>query len=549
MRNIIQTPLDMFYHWEREKPAATFLRQPKALHWTEYSWAEVGDAARRVATYLHAQNFPMGSCIAIWSGNSKDWVIADLAIMMAGHVSVPIFPAQDADTIRYVLAHCEARLMFIGAVDNPHRVDEIVTGDIQRVGLLGATCPVSVTLDEVLAHNAPITHSPRPDPDALATLMYTSGTTGNPKGVMHTHSTFGAVVPEIASVARQTPGDCTLFSYLPMAHIAERVLIEMQALYMGGTISFSEGLTTFAEELRSVQPTYFFSVPRLWTKFKETIDARVPPAAQKHLPEEAEAGIRQMLGLANARFVFTGSAPCPGEVQRTFIDLGIVLRDGYGMTENCVHGCIWVKDDHPLVGCCGQPSLSVMVRLGEENEVQFKGPGLMKGYYKEPEKSAAAFVDGWYRTGDTGRFDADGNLWVTGRISEVFKTTKGEYIKPSVLEDRLADCAFLEQVCVFGQGLNQPVAVASLSQNGKSQEHTTITEVLTAFLETMNADLSGHERIPKLFITQDEWTPESGLLTPTLKLKRKAIEAQYRDWVERAQSNPQSIHFESETVR
>jgi long-subunit acyl-CoA synthetase (AMP-forming) len=445
MRNIIQTPLDMFYHWEREKPAATFLRQPKALHWTEYSWAEVGDAARRVAAYLHAQNFPMGSCIAIWSGNSKDWVIADLAIMMAGHVSVPIFPAQDADTIRYVLAHCEARLMFIGAVDNPHRVDEIVTGDIQRVGLLGATCPVSVTLDEVLAHNAPITHSPRPDPDALATLMYTSGTTGNPKGVMHTHSTFGAVVPEIASVARQTPGDCTLFSYLPMAHIAERVLIEMQALYMGGTISFSEGLTTFAEELRSVQPTYFFSVPRLWTKFK--------------------------------------------------------------------------------------------------------GPGLMKGYYKEPEKSAAAFVDGWYRTGDTGRFDADGNLWVTGRISEVFKTTKGEYIKPSVLEDRLAGCTLLEQVCVFGQGLNQPVAVASLSQNGKSQEHIMMTQVLTAFLETMNADLSGHERIPKLFITQDEWTPESGLLTPTLKLKRKAIEAQYRDWVERAQSNPQSIHFESETVR
>lgn len=297
-----------------------------------------------------------------------------------------------------------------------------------------------------------------------------------------------------------------------------------------------------------MQPTYFFSVPRLWAKFKETIDARVPPAAQKHLPEEAKAGIRQLLGLGNARFVFTGSAPCPGEVQRTFIDLGIVLRDGYGMTENCVHGCIWVKDDNPLVGCCGQPVLSVMVRLGEDNEVQFKGPGLMKGYYKEPEKSAAAFVDGWYRTGDTGRFDADGNLWVTGRISEVFKTTKGEYIKPSVLEDRLAGCTLLEQVCVFGQGLNQPVAVASLSQNGKSQERTNMTQVLTAFLEMMNDDLSGHERIPKLFITQDEWTPESGFLTPTLKLKRKAIEAQYRDWVERAQSSPVSIHFESETM-
>ena len=533
MSEDIKTPLEMLYHWERETPQSVFLRQPKALQWTEYTWAQVGDAVRRVATFLRAKGYPAGSSIALWSANSKDFVIVDLAIMMAGHVSVPLYPGQDVASARYILEHSEARLIFLGAFDNAARVEECIPVGVERVGLLGCTCPAESTLDSVLASHVPLQDSPLPDPQALFTLVYTSGTTGNPKGVMLVHATPGRVVPELAVSAKQTPGDCRLFSFLPMAHIAERIMIEMIALYMGGSISFSEGLATFAEELRSVQPTFFFSVPRLWIKFKEGIDAKVPPAAQKSLPEAHKAGIRQMLGLANARFILTGSAPCPRDVQQAFIDLGIWVRDGYGMTENCIHGCGWVQDGPPVAGCVGKGiSPSVQIRLGEDNEVQFSSPALMKGYYKEPEKTAEVLVDGWYRTGDTGRFDEDSNLWLTGRLSEVFKTSKGKFIKPGALEDRFGDCALLAQVCVFGHGLDQPVVLASLSESGRKLERAVLIHALAVYLEALNAALPPHERLSQIFVTREDWNMANSLLTPTMKLKRKAVEANYRPWVQ-----------------
>jgi len=282
-----------------------------------------------------------------------------------------------------------------------------------------------------------------------------------------------------------------------------------------------------------VQPTFFFSVPRLWIKFKEGIDAKVPPAAQKSLPEAHKAGIRQMLGLANARFILTGSAPCPRDVQQAFIDLGIWVRDGYGMTENCLHGCGWVQDGPPVAGCVGKGiSPSVKIRLGEDDEVQFSSPALMKGYYKEPEKTAEVLVDGWYRTGDTGRFDEDGNLWLTGRLSETFKTSKGKFVKPGALEDRLGSCGLLAQVCVFGHGLDQPVVLASLSESGRTLDRTALTQELADYLEALNADLPPYERLRQIFVTREEWTMASSLLTPTMKLKRRTVEAHYRPWVQ-----------------
>ena len=533
MSETIRTPLQVFYQWERETPHKVFLRQPKALQWTEYTWAQIGDAARRVATFLRAKNYPPGSSIAMWSANSKDFVIVDLAIMLAGHVSVPLYLGQDTASARYILEHSGSKLVFVGAFDNAAKADDCIPAGVERVGLLGHSCRVDTTLDAVIAANAPYRESPVPDADSVFTMVYTSGTTGNPKGVMHMHATPGRVVPELMNSLKQKPGDCTLFSFLPMAHIAERILIEMGALYMGGTISFSEGLASFGEELRSVQPTFFFAVPRLWIKFKEGVDAKIPPAAQKTLTEEQKAGIRKMLGVANARFVLTGSAPCPKDVQQWFIDLGIWLRDGYGMTENCIHGCAWVADGPPVAGCVGKGiGPSVKVRLGEGNEVLFSSKALMKGYYKEPEKTAEVLVDGWYRTGDTGRFDEDGNLWLTGRLSEVFKTSKGKFVKPGSLEDRFGGCNLLGQFCVFGHGLDQPVVLVSLSESGKKLEHAELAQQLGAFLDQLNADLPPYERVPQIFVTRNEWTTTAGLLTPTLKLKRKSVEAQYRPWVE-----------------
>ena len=314
---------------------------------------------------------------------------------------------------------------------------------------------------------------------------------------------------------------------LPLAHAAERVIVWMTGLYSNTPISFSEGQETFAQEIRSVQPTFFFAVPRLWIKFKEGIDAKFSAEQQAAFTEEQKREIAAMLGFGAGRFIVTGSAPTPRDVQDWFLNMGIALRDAYGMTETFVHGVAWGKDDQPISGCVGQvmdPSLQL--RISDAGEVQFKSKGLMKGYYKNPEKTAEVFDDGWYCTGDSGRFDEDGNLWITGRISEVFKTTKGKFIVPTRLENLFGRCEYLAQFCVHGHGLDQPCLLATLSESGREVPPAQLKATLEALLEAVNAEVPPYERVVRIVITP-EWTIDNGLLTPTMKLKRNQIVAAY----------------------
>ena len=534
MSSVVKSPLEMFYHWEQSVPGKVFLRQPKALQWTEITWAQFADQVRRTAAFLRAQGFPAGSRIALWSGNSKDWLVVDLAISLAGHISVPLYPGQDVESARYIFEHSESRLVFLGSFDQWKRADEAIPVGMPRVAMLGSQVPCQHQLGQIIADTAPVSDSPVPDPEGMWTIVYTSGTTGNPKGVVHAHSTPGYVCPDLNAVFVNNT-ESRFFSYLPMSHIAERILVGMAGVYSGAVISFSEGLATFGDELRSVQPTFFFSVPRLWIKFKEGVDAKVPPAVQKHLTAEQKAGIARQLGLAEARFIVTGSAPCPRDVQQWFIDMGMLLRDGYGMTENCIHGIGWVHDDKPEAGCIGRPfSDRIEVKLSPENEILMRSQALMKSYYKEPEKTAEALRDGWYHSGDTGRFDENGNLWITGRLSEVFKTTKGKFIRPANLENAFGRSELLAQFCVFGHGLDQPVVAVTLSESAQKLERETLRKQLGELLDSINAELPPWEKIAVLYVTESEWTINNGLLTPTMKLKRKAIEQEFRAKVEAA---------------
>ena len=532
MTENVQTPLEMFYRWEQETPDKVFLRQPSALVWREYTWADVADQVRRIASFLISKNYPQGSRIGIWSSNSKDWPIVDLAIMMAGHVSVPIYPGQDAGSAHYVLDHSESRLLFAGAFDMHARLDEARLPGMAVVGMLGCQCEVDCRLDDILVQYEPYADSPLPDPDSLLTLVYTSGTTGNPKGVMHTHETAGHVVPGLVRAFRLNEPNSRLFSFLPMAHAAERVIVEYTGLYSNTPISFSEGQDTFGDEIRSVQPTFFFAVPRLWLKFKEGIDAKFTFEQQAAFTDEQKQEIARALGLGEGRVIITGSAPTPRDVQEWFLDMGIALREAYGMTENFVHGMCWLKDDQPIPGCVGQVMDPVVqVRVSESGEVQFKSKGLMKGYYLNPEKTAEVFEDGWYCSGDSGRFDEDGNLWITGRISEVFKTTKGKFIVPTRLENLFGRCDHLAQFCVYGHGMDQPGVLVTLSETGCELAPDKLVFDLETLLDEVNSEVPPYERITRLIVTP-EWTIENGLLTPTMKLKRNQIFDAYRQAAE-----------------
>jgi len=535
MNVAVKTPIEMFYHWEKTTPDKVYLRQPRDLQWAEYTWSQVGDQARRIATFIRSQGYPAGSRIAVWSSNSKDWVVVDLAIMMSGHISVPLYPGQDVKSARYILEHSESQMIFLGAFDHAADADAAIPAGVMRVAMLGCTVPCQTDLNEIIAENEPLPESPIPDPEAIFTIIYTSGTTGNPKGVMHAHETPGHVVPSLTRALRMDRPGARFFSFLPLSHAAERIVIEMSSLYVNAEVSFSEKLATFADELRSVQPTFFFAVPRLWVKFKEGVDAKIPPAVQSSLTDEQKQGIRKQLGLMNAEYILTGASPCPRDVQQWYIDMGILLREGYGMTENFIHGVSWIHNDEPVPGCVGRPfDDSVQVRLSDDGEIQFRSKGLMKGYYKNPEKTAEVLDDeGWYRTGDSGRFDEDGNLWVTGRIGEVFKSSKGKFVQPVALENHFGRSELLAQLCVFGHGLDQPVLLAALSESGKKMERAEAKAALEALLNEVNAELPPYERVAQIFVTRDDWAIDNGLLTPTMKLKRRPLEERYRPEAER----------------
>jgi len=534
MARDVQTPIEMFYHWEQAIPERIFLRQAIEGGWEELTWAQTADQVRRFANFLRGKNLPAGSRIGLWSANSKDWIISDLAIMLAGHISVPLYPGQDHDSARYVLEHSDCKIILCGFFDQHVHADLAIPDHVERIALHGCVIKTATSLKDIIDTTEPFNESPLPELDDLFTIIYTSGTTGRPKGVMHTHRTPGHVVPEQSKSLTTADEGARMFSFLPLAHAAERILIGMGCIYTGNQVSFSAGQETFAAEIREVQPTFFFAVPRLWIKFKEAIDAKIPPEVQATLDDEKKLEIAKMLGLGSAKAILTGSAPCPRDVQQWFFDMNIILRDGYGMTENFIHGCAWLHNDSPILGSVGQPMTSgIDVRVSDIGEIQFRSKGLMTGYYLNQEKTDEVLVDGWYCTGDSGRFDEDGNLFVTGRISEVFKTTKGKFIVPVKIEGQFARSPLLAQFCLFGHGCNQPLLMTTLSELGREKSSAEVSEQLAALLEDINADLPGHERVEQIFITP-EWTIENNLLTPTLKIKRHQIEAQFKEGVDAA---------------
>lgn len=557
-------PVQRLLRWEKECPRKVFLTQPMgsgAIQ--EITWGQAGHEVRRMAAYLREQHWPEGSRIAIYGKNSAHWILADLAIWMAGHVSVPIYAAFNASTLSFVLTHCEARACFVGKLDDTRALLSGLPGYIPVISMseapmlaneLGADFAMTVpdgpasqmfnnSWNSIVARTEPLRRVAAPTGDCLATVIYTSGTTGEPKGVMHTFNSFAWALRS-ATQRVKLSGKDRFISYLPLAHVAERILVEHGAIYLGAQIFFAETIDTFLADMQRARPTVFFSVPRLWVKFQQGVHNKMPPAKLQKLLKIPLVGhlvrrrILRGLGLDKCHLAAGGAAPMPADVLTWYRQLGLDLIEVYGMTENCgiSHSTLPGQlPDTPNPGTVGLPYPGVEQRIDPQTgEIQMRSPGLMQGYFKDMQRTQDALMpDGWLHTGDKGEIDATGALRITGRVKDIFKTSKGKYISPAAIEEHLSQFPVIEACMVTGAQFDQPLALvllnpdACLDAASHGDTRQELTAALTAHLANVNNKLEPHEKLSLLAIVTHPWTPENGMVTPTLKLKRDQIEARY----------------------
>jgi len=536
------SPLEMLYKWEQEKANEIYLSQPINGVWRNWTWREFGIEVRKMAAYLQSLDLPKDSKIGLLSKNCAHWMMADMAIMMSGYISVPLYPNLSSDTLGKILEHSETKLLFVGKLDNYADMNSGVSSDIRCI-----TFPFYSedypNWDELIKDIDPLEENIIRAEEELATIIYTSGTTGDPKGVMHkfynlSFSTTNAV--NTLDLAEES-----FFSYLPLCHIAERLLVQMGSLYTGGKVFFAESLDTFSANLAEASPTVFLGVPRIWTKFQQGILSKLPQKklnillAIPFISSLIKKKVQKGLGLSKARNIFTGAAPTPASLIKWFARLDIKIQEAYAMTENTCYSHVSFKNKIKI-GSVGQALPFCDVKLSSEREILIKHEALMDGYYKMEEETNKTIIDGWLYTGDEGAIDKDGFLTITGRVKDLFKTSKGKYVAPSPIEMKLSANKNVEQVCLVGAGLPQPMAIIVLSARGKAKREEDLKFSLTKTLEIVNLKLDSHEKIHNLVVLKENWTVENKLLTPTMKIKRNVIEKLYK-------SNYQ-IWYESDRV-
>ncbi len=522
------SPIEQFIYWEKHAPHLIFLRQPASGQWKTWTYAQAGNEIRRVAGGLFRLGLPPGSHIAILSKNCAHWIMADLAIMMCGYKSVPIYATLTPDSINQILDHSESRAVFIGKLDDYKTLRPSLPVGITKIGIPFYGVSEDQDWDKMLT-GEPIKEIYSWQAEEILTIIYTSGTTGKSKGVMHSAGNFGTVA-QLAIKELKIPAHPKLFSYLPLSHIAERVGIEMVGLYTGAQFSFSESLESFSRNLADTQPDLFFAVPRIWSKFREKILEKLPQRKLDRLISLPVIGgivkksIRKKLGLLKATHIYSGAAPISVEMLKWFEKIGVTIFQAYGMTEDSLYAHFNRHGANKL-GTVGKRLSGLQVKITEEGEIRLKSEGNLKGYYKEPEMTAATFdEDGYLKTGDLGEVDAEGFLKITGRLKDQFKTDKGKYISPAPIEMRLLHNTDIELACVVGMGIPQPIALVILSPAGKAKGRPGIIESLSKSLAEINPLLEPFERIEKAVVLEEEWTIENGLMTPSLKVKRNEVE-------------------------
>jgi long-subunit acyl-CoA synthetase (AMP-forming) len=512
-----------------------FLHQPIDRRWNCFTWKDVEQQARSIAAGLQEQGYEKNTKIGILSKNCAEWIIADLAIMMAGMISVPIYVTANRDTISYVIKHADIKAIFVGKLDDTVEAEAGIHNEILRIALPYPTITTQVGFTDWLTKHAPLTDVFKPAIDDIATIVYTSGSTGVPKGVILTHKNMAAVAQCLATTFNATSNDRAM-SYLPLAHIVERSNSYV-ALYVALEVFFVESLDSFVEDLHYAKPTSFISVPRLWTIFQANVFSKMSSKKLKMLLSIPILGnvvarkIRSALGLQCSKWFVSGTAPIPLSLLQWYQALDIRISEGWGMTETAGASCVSYPFHQENLGTIGKPLDCVEMKLSSEGEILIRGDAIFSGYYLEGKNTADAFIDGWFCTGDCAKVDDQGVYKIIGRIKDKFKTSKGKYVAPVPIESLLCTNTDIEQVCIVGSGLKQPVGLIVLKASIESH-NSDIESSLRDTLQWVNKQLEAHQKIDYLFICQEPWTIDNDLMTPTMKIKRNVIEEKYRNVVE-----------------
>lgn len=554
----IPLPLQRLYQWEQSRPSDIYMTQPMGDDVVQdYTWQRTAQEVRRMASHLKSLDLPEGAKVGILSKNCSYWIMADLAIWMAGFVSVPLYPTLNAETVGRIIKHSETSVLFIGKLDDWDMMKSGIPADLPCISTSLSPDEVKTKFpqwDDIVAKTAAMEESPARLPDELATIVYTSGSTGMPKGVMLSFQAM-ADSGSGAANANELNKDDRMLSYLPLAHVFERYAVEMTSLDKGFRLFFAESLTTFLKDMQRATPTMFISVPRLWLKFQAGVLAKLPqkkldmllkiPVVSHFIRKKILTG----LGLEHVRYACSGSAPLSGEIINWYRKLGLELLEGYGMSENFAYSHI-MKPGRVRVGYVGEPLPGVEQRISADGEIQIKSPGSMMGYYKEPEKTAETFTeDGFLKTGDRGEIDEMGRLRITGRTKEIFKTSKGKYVAPAPIETKLVNHADIEMVCVAGVEQPQPYALVQLSEGTHPKRDAPevrqrLEKELPLLMQEVNATLDPHEHLQFIVVVKDLWTIENNFLTPTMKMKRNVIEDEYQSQVEGWYAARKKVIFE-----
>lgn len=566
-------------------PEVEAYRFPVGEAWESVTWKQTGERVSRLAAGLLALGLSSEQRVGIASGTRYEWILADLAVMCAGGATTTVYPTTNAEDVAYIISDSECRVVFAEDEEQVAKLRErkAETPEVKKVVVFdGATDGdwiIGLADLEALGEAYLAEH---PDaieetvasikPDGLATLIYTSGTTGKPKGVRLLHRTW---VYEGAAIEAQDilHEDDLQFLWLPMAHSFGKVLISAQ-LACGFPTAVDGRVDKIIDNLAVVKPTFMGAAPRIFEKaharivtmtaseggLKEKIfqqafkvgmqvnerkrDGRsipLPLKIQHALFDKLVfSKVRERFG-GRVRFFISGAAALNAEIAEWFHAAGILILEGYGMTENAA-GATVNHPDHYKMGTVGPALPGSEVRIGEGGEVQLRGPHIMAGYHNLPDKTAEAFTeDGWLRTGDKGEIDADGFLTITGRIKELFKTSGGKYIAPPAIESKFkALCPYASQFMVFGSERNFVVALVTLDpdamagwaeENGMSGKSYTeivrspqVKKMIGGYVEELNGKLNRWETIKKWEILDHDLTIESGELTPSMKVKRTVVE-------------------------